>query len=175
MSESMSGDLLRRMQADDARLRQTETKEVPGGIPGFSSFYEAGSFVPSWVGSGVGGSYTYVAASCLVEWSRIGNRLYFNGRIEISAIGVAPTGNLTLAGFPYPAVADSAMLIAGGGTMIVWTLNLAAGYTQVAMQIVNAGQAMTIMRSGDNVAPSAVAGGELIVGNCWFEGQYRVA
>jgi hypothetical protein len=29
MSESMSGDLLRRMQADDARLRQTETKEVP--------------------------------------------------------------------------------------------------------------------------------------------------
>lgn len=32
MSESMSGDLLRRMQADDMRLRQTETKEVP--LPG---------------------------------------------------------------------------------------------------------------------------------------------
>lgn len=29
MSESMSTDLLRRMQADDLRLRQTETKEVP--------------------------------------------------------------------------------------------------------------------------------------------------
>lgn len=29
MSESMTADLLRRMHADDARLRQTETKEVP--------------------------------------------------------------------------------------------------------------------------------------------------
>jgi hypothetical protein len=137
--------------------------------------YASGSFVPTWVGTTIAGTFTYVAASCLVEWSRIEDRLLFSGRIEISAIGVAPTGNLTLAGFPYPGEADASMLIAGGGALIVWQLNISAGYTQVAMQMVDGSSAMTIMRSGDNVAPGAVQGGELIVGNCWFMGQYRVA
>lgn len=171
---SMSEDLLRRMQADDARLRQTETKEVPGGIPGFTSFYETGSFVPTWVGSTIAGSFTYTAAACLVEWSRIGNRVFFNGRIVISAIGVAPTGNLTLAGWPFPAVADASMAIAGGGAMLLWAINTAAGYTDVNLNILNTLSTMNVVRSGDNVAPGNVAGGELIVGDCRFEGQYRV-
>jgi hypothetical protein len=157
------------------RLEQTQTIERPGGISGFNSFYETGSFVPTWVGTTIAGTFTYVGASCIVEWSRIGNRLFYNGRIEISAIGVAPTGNLTLAGWPYPAVSNAGMLIAGGGAFIVWALNLAAGYTYTALQAVNGSSVLGVVRSGDNVAPAVVLGGELIVGNCWFEGHYRVA
>lgn len=156
------------------RLEQTQVKEVPGGIPGFTSFYETGSFVPTWRGTTIAGTFTYTAASCLVEWSRIGNRLFFNGRIVISAITVAPTGVLQIDGWPA-GVADASMAIAGGGTMIQWQLNVAAGYTDVNLQMANTDTRLTVLRSGDNVAPAAVAGGELIVGDCRFEGQYRVA
>lgn len=157
------------------RLEQTQVKEVPGGIPGFNSFYETGNFVPTWVGTTIAGSFTYTAASCLVEWSRIGNRVFFNGRIVISAIGVAPTGNLTLEGFPYAPVSDATMAIAGGGTLIMWALNVAAGFTDASLQAQSGLTAMRVTRSGDNVAPTLVQGGELIVGDCRFEGQYRVA
>lgn len=157
------------------RLEQTQVKEVPGGISGFSSFYETGSFVPTWVGSTIAGSFTYTATSCLVEWSRVGNRVLFNGRVVISAIAVAPTGVLQIAGWPFPGVADATMAIAGGGTMIFWQLNVAAGYTQVELQFANGSSLPIVVRSGDNLAPAAVQGGELIVGDCRFEGQYRVA
>lgn len=157
------------------RLEQTQVIERPGGVTGFTTFYATGSFTPVWVGSGTAGTFTYNASVCLVEWTRIGNRVLFNGRIEISAITVAPTGNLTITGWPFPGVADTNMAIAGGGSFGVWTINVAAGYTDVAMYIVNGGSAMFMARSGDNVAPAVIQGGELIVGACWFEGSYRVA
>lgn len=157
------------------RLEQTQVKEVPGGITGFTSFYEAGSFVPAWRGTTIAGTFTYTTAACLVEWSRIGNRLFFNGRIVISAISVAPTGVLQIDGWPYAGVADASMAIAGGGTMIFWALNVAAGYTDASLQMANTDSRMSVVRSGDNVGPASVAGGELIVGDCRFEGHYRVA
>lgn len=73
MSESMSADLLRRMQADDARLRQTETKEVPGGIPGFSSFYASGEYTPTYLGRTTPGATTYTTQ--LGAWTRNGRLL----------------------------------------------------------------------------------------------------
>jgi len=157
------------------RLEQTQVTERPGGVTGFDTFYATGNFVPVWVGTTIAGTFTYTAASCIVEWSRFGNRLLYSGRIEISAIAVAPTGNLTITGWPFAAVADAGMTIAGGGAMIVWTLNVDAGYTQVSLQAVNGSAVLGVVRSGDNVAPATVLGGELIAGNCWFEGQYRVA
>jgi len=167
--------MLKLLMDNDRRLTQTETKEVPGGIPGFTSFYATGSFVPTWVGSTIAGTFTYTAASTLVEWARIGNRVFFNGRIVISAITVAPTGNLQVAGWPFAGVSDANMAIAGGGTFIFWNMNVAAGYTQVELQFANGTSLAVVTRNGDNVAPSAVAGGELNVGDCRFEGQYRVA
>lgn len=157
------------------RLEQTQVKETPGGIPGFTSFYETGTFVPTWVGSTIAGTFTYTAASCLVEWTRIGNRVFFNGRIVISAITVAPTGNLQIAGWPFAGVSDASMAIAGGGTFIFWNMNVAAGYTQVELQFANGSSLAIVVRSGDNLGPGAVAGGELNVGDCRFEGSYRVA
>ena len=149
----------------DAQIRNTKLKETPLQV--------RGSFVPLWVGSTIAGSFTYTTAACLVEWTRHNDRLFFNGRIVISAIGVAPTGNLTITGWPYSGVTDGGMVIAGGGTLITWTLNLAAGYTDASLQFTNSAVA-TVLRSGDNVAAVAVAGGELIVGDCRFFGHYRI-
>jgi len=157
------------------RLEQTQVVERPGGVSGFDAFFATGSFTPVWVGATIAGTFTYTANNCLVEWTRIGNRLFYSGRIVISAIAVAPTGALTITGWPFPGVADTNMAIAGGGPIFFWQLNVAAGYTDVGLQAINGSSALTVVRSGDNVAPAAVAGGELIVGDCRFEGQYRVA
>lgn len=164
----------RAQQSNARQIEQGRVIERPGGVAGFTTFYASGSFVPTWVGSTIAGTFTYTAAACLVEWTRIGNRLLFNGRIVISAISVAPTGNLTIAGWPFAAVADASMAIAGGGAMLLWAINTAAGYTDVSLNILNTLSTMNVVRSGDNVAPGNVAGGELIVGDCRFEGQYRV-
>lgn len=157
------------------QVEQGRVVERPGGVAGFTTLMATGSFVPTWVGTGTAGTFTYTANQCLVEWTRIGNRLLFNGRIVITAITVAPTGNLQLAGWPFPGVADSNMTFAGGGPMTSWAFNVAAGFTDVSIQLVNGSSLALIPKNGDNLAISAVAGSELIVGDCRFEGQYRVA
>jgi hypothetical protein len=134
-----------------------------------------GSFVPTWVGTGTAGTFTYTDSACLVEWTRIGNRLFYSGRIVITAISVAPTGNLQLAGWPYPGVADLGMTYAGGGPMTSWAFNIAAGYTDVGVQFLNGSSLPLIPKNGDGLAISAVAGSELITGDCRFVGQYRIA
>lgn len=157
------------------RLEQTQVVERPGGISGQVGFFATGSFVPVWVGSTIAGTFTYTTNATLVEWSRMGNRVEFNGRIVITAIGVAPTGVLQITGWPFAGVADANMVIAGGAAMIEWQLNVAAGYTDVNGQFTNGSSVMTLVRSGDNLAPASVLGGELIVGDCRFFGSYRMA
>lgn len=69
MSESMSADLLRRMHADDLRLRQTETKETPGAA-GFSAFSDTGGFTPTLTGATAAGVTTYTTQ--WGAWARLG-------------------------------------------------------------------------------------------------------
>ena len=139
-----------------------------------------GSFIPTLVGSGVAGTFTYTSPGTLVEWTQIDNRLLFNGRIVITAIAVAPTLNMTINGFPYAGVSDATMAIAGGGTMFGWRgITLPAGFTQVGLQAANGSTSLTIIRQGSNAAATIVQGAEIVlVGGVLdfrFEGQYRVA
>lgn len=172
-------EIVRQMRANEQRQRQTATKEVPGGIPGFTSFYDTGSFAPTLVGSGVAGTFTYTANATIVEWSRIGNRLYFNGRIAITTITVAPTLNMSINGWPYAGVSDANMAIAGIGVMIWRGIVLPANYFSVSLQFVNAGSTASLVRSGLNSALTVVQGAEIaLVGGSFelrFGGEYRVA
>jgi len=156
--------------------QQKQARELAALLPGLGfPKMEQGTFVPTWVGATIAGAFTYTASATLIEWTRIGNRLFYNGRIVISAIGTAPTGALSIAGWPYPGVSDSGMAIAGGGPFIAWAMNVAAGYTDLALNMTNGSSLASVVRSGDNVAIGAVLGGELIVGDCRVEGSYRVA
>lgn len=155
---------------DLARTQMRSSPVLSAEVPA----YETGSFVPTWVGGTIAGTFTYNANATLVEWTRIGNRVEFNGRIAITAIGVAPTGVLQIAGWPYPGVAATNMAIAGGGSIFYWTLNIVNGYTQVGMQFANGSSLAVLTETGDNLGPAAVLGGELIVGDTRFFGQYRI-
>lgn len=135
-----------------------------------------GSFAPTLVGAGTAGTFTYGAGN-LAEWTRLGNRLFFNGRVVITATTVAPVGNLTIRGWPYAGVADANMAIAGVAVVEWASVNLPANYWAVQLQFNNASSNATLVRGGTNNAIGIVAGGELAGGvyDFRFAGQYRVA
>jgi hypothetical protein len=101
----MSMDMLRRLQADDLRLRQTETKEAVGGVPGFTSFYAIGTFTPGFAGVSGGATWTYTIAAGF--YTRIGNRCLFNLSITVSARAGVPIGGALITGLPFTSASDA--------------------------------------------------------------------
>lgn len=160
-------DIWRAIHALDEEISRLKTPDVLSR--------DSGSFTPAWVGTGTAGTFTYTSNVTIVEWFRLGNVLLYHGRITITAISVAPTLNLTITGWPFPGVSDANMNFAGGGTFTGWAINLQAGYTQVGLQFANGSSVASLVESGDNLAPVAVQGGELITGSCRFAGHYRIA
>jgi len=170
-------DMLKWMKDNEARLRQTETKEVPGAA-GQSTFYAVGSWTPTLVGSGTAGTFTYSAQTG--DYTRIGNTCFIRARVRITAITVAPVGNLQINGLPFAGVAIGVSANAGGGAFQLWqSITLPAGYTQLMWYIVGGNSFINISRGGSNVVNANVQGGELVivggVGNFEIEGQYRVS
>lgn len=173
---SDQNDMLKMLVENDRRLSKTEVKEVLGNIPGFTSFYATGSFTPTLVGAGTAGTFTYTANATLVEWTRIGNRLLFNGRITISATAVAPVGNMSINGWPFAGVTDANMAIAGVGAMGWRNVTFPAGFTALALQFSN-NTTPALIRSGSNVNVSQLQGADLVGGayDFRFGGEYKVA
>lgn len=136
------------------------------------SLIAVGEWTPVLAGSGTAGTFTY--ADTGGEYTRIGDRCFFNGRCRVTATAVAPTGNLAITSLPFTAEASESV-IAGGCVFIQWNFNVAAGYTQVEGQILNGATSISIIRSGDNVAPAVVQGSEaLTTFDLQFWGSYRV-
>jgi hypothetical protein len=155
----------------DEILRRLDALEATAHIN-----YSKGSFAPTLVGAGTAGTFTY-GAGTLIEWTINGNRLRFNGRINITATAVAPVGNLSVNGWPYAGVADTNMAIAGVGSMEWRSVNLPANYWSISLQFSNGGSTAALVRSGTNNNFAVVQGGELAGGvyDFRFSGSYRVA
>ncbi len=140
--------------------------------------YAKGSWVPTLIGLTTAGALTYDATNTKAEWTRIGNRIWFQGRIRFTVIGTPLVGTVVITGLPVAAV-TTGFNVAGGAAFPAWTLDLPAGFTQVGGFVPDGGTNLQLERTGDNVAPTAVAGGEVVlvagVSNFFFEGQYRVA
>lgn len=90
----MSNDLLRILRANDDRLRQTETKEVPGGIPGFTSFYDIGTWVPTYLGGTTPGATTYSVQ--VGTWTRTGRVIVAYGRVVWTAASGTGSARVSL-------------------------------------------------------------------------------
>jgi hypothetical protein len=166
---------------DPTRILQKDVQrgkviEIPGNFPGgFDTLFDSGSFVPGFAGTTTPGTFTITSPGTLVAWSRIGNRVEFNGRIVYTAVPVAPTGNMQITGFPFAGVSEPTMAIAGGGFVFYWNFNVAAGYTSVGLQAANASTSMIFTKSGDNLNGAPVAAGEInATADLRFWGQYRV-
>ena len=162
-----------REQADLMRaIKRTETKETP--------LYGKGTWVPEIEGSGTAGSFTYDTSNTAARYTRIGNMCWFRLRVRFTVIGVAPTGAVSVTGFPFTSGSvspGSAPL--GGADVLVWTLNLPAGYTQVSGYFIEGVTSMNLARCGDNLAPANVDGAEVVlvagVADFFMNGHYEIA
>lgn len=164
-------DIIREQAELMRMIKRTETKETP--------IYDKGITTPAIAGLTIAGTFTYDTAETYLEWTRIGNRCFYNGRVRFTAIGTNPTGFVVITGLPFAV----ATMPTGSSTDIadfsVWTLNTVAGYTHVGGVGVEGESQIRLTENGDNVAPAAVLGGEVVVlggaGDFEFKGHYRIS
>ncbi len=102
---SDQNDMLKMLYENNARLKQTETRETPGNVPGFTSFYATGTFTPTFQGSGTAGVWTYAIQAGF--YSRIGNRVFFNLSINAATRPTPPTGTARITGLPFTSSATT--------------------------------------------------------------------
>ena len=160
------------------RLEQSQVKEVPGGITGFTSFYASGAWTPTIVGSTIAGTFTYDATNTGGTYSRIGNRVFVSGRIRITAIGVAPTGNLLIGGLPIVST-TSGRNVTGALAFAVWQgITVTGARSMLGAVVTDAVTTANLFESGSNIAINVTQGAALVlvggVADFRFEGQYQV-
>lgn len=168
LDEDPFADLIAEHLKLSKQVRRTETKETP--------IYSKGSFAPALVGAGTPGTFTYGSAN-LIEWTRIGNRVFVNGRLQITATSVAPVGVLTITAFPFAGVSNSTMAIAGVMNMEWNGIDLPAGYTSISLQMPNGSTSGSPIISGDNVVFGNLTGAHLTAGGAYdlrMGGNYRI-
>jgi hypothetical protein len=123
------------------------------GAPGMTSellnWYEKGTFTPTIGGATVAGVQTYAIQTGF--YTRIGDRVYFNLRIVLSAKDAATSGLLIIAGLPFTSNATasnfSAAAVSNAGTFDLTLL-----YTQISAEVQNNGTNIYLGQIGDNVA-----------------------
>ncbi len=87
----------RQIQALEDGHERLRKADVPG---------VQGTWTPFFEGTGTAGAYTYVTQQGV--YYRLGNRIYIEFDISISAISVAPTGNMLITGLPIASAAAGA-------------------------------------------------------------------
>ena len=139
----MSDDLtFQRQQQDLARrIGQTEVRE--------SLRYATGTWTPAFAGTTIAGTFTYNVQTGF--YTRIGNRVFVNFFVGITAIAVAPTGNMTITGLPFPS-ANVANGYHGLTLPYVHNLNMIAGAFQVGALIDPNTAAIRLVESTKNAA-----------------------
>ena len=111
--------------------------------------YEEGTFTPTIAGATVAGTQTYAIQTGF--YTKIGNRVYFNLRIMLSAKDAATSGLLTITGLPFTSSATtsnfSAAAVSNAGT-----IDLSLGYTQISAEVQTNVTVVYLGQIGDNVA-----------------------
>jgi hypothetical protein len=80
---SDQNDMLKLLYDNNKRLKQTETREVPGNVPGFSQFYDTGTWVPTYLGGTTPGVTTYTTQ--VGAWVRVGALVVATATVQWSA------------------------------------------------------------------------------------------
>ena len=141
------------------RLEQTQVVERPGGVTGFDAFYATGTWVPAFAGTTIAGTFTY-GATTAGTWTRIGNLVFLEGRITVTANAVAATGNLTITGLPFASVAGLTSNVAGSLVAAYWgNVVLTAAKTDRGGWIQSGVSVINLTESGNNVAAAFMPGG----------------
>lgn len=158
-------EIARQWDVLQTRLSPVLSLEVP--------IYQTGTFTPSLVGSTIAGTFTYTTRNG--NYVRVGNMVFVSGHIGISAITVAPTGNLQLGGLPLTAgTPDPGTLDLSDYT----GFTLGAGYSQLGARMTASATTALLIKSGSAIQALVLAGGALAliagVAEIVFSGTYKL-
>jgi hypothetical protein len=115
------------------------------------SFYETGTWTPAFSGTGTAGTFTYTGARS-GGYVRTGEIVIAHGRIAISAISVAPTGNMRITGLPVTSAAAQLWSVVFS---YVSNLDFSANAIQLAGYVANSGTTIDMHEVFDNAAIGA--------------------
>lgn len=87
---------IRKVRDLDKRIGQSEVVERPG---------IGGTWTPVFAGTTIAGTFTY--ATQTGRWHRAGKLIYIEFDLAITAISVAPTGNMAITGLPFASGASA--------------------------------------------------------------------
>lgn len=151
------------------RLERLEKPDIGGAN---------GSWTPAFTGSGTAGTFTYDTNSTGGSYTVENGRVTIDGRLRITAISVAPTGDLRITGLPYTGIA-AGNGVAGYGTFTLFTgLTITAGKTQLMLRILASTAYFEIIESGSAVASAKIQGSALAliggVADFMFSGEFRI-
>jgi hypothetical protein len=159
-------DIVRQLRGLENRIGRTETIERPG---------VSGTWTPAFVGTGTAGTFTYVANGQAGVWSRFGDQCMIHAYVQISAITVAPTGNIQISGLPFTAanVGMDFSLSLGFISNINYT-NTA--FQLCALALLNTAR-IGLFESFDNAAAAAYPAANFTNANAALElsGVYQIA
>jgi hypothetical protein len=155
-------DMLRWMKDNEARLRQTETKEVPGAV-GQSTFYAEGTWTPTYSGATTTGVTTYTAQ--VGYYKRIGNLVIFSLYVAWSA--ATGTGTAVI-GLPLNVVNVTNLFFAPA----LWYSGITYGAGTGALALIRPSTARAELQTPTNNAASAgiavEAAGEVVMTGSYF-------
>ena len=136
--------------------------------------YTEGTWTPIFFGSGTAGTFTYTIQ--VGRYTRIGNLCFIRGHIAISAIAVAPTGDVYIRGLPLKSIN-----LTNAHSAIEFGLISNFNYTNTAFQLtgrIDPNNIQIVMsESFDNVVKVDVPAANFTNAACEliFAGHYQIS
>lgn len=157
-----------------ASLKQRVSDLEGISSPGYVTY----NWSPTLVGSTIPGTYVY-AATTGGRATRIGNTVFFRGRLTLTSVSIAPTGVLSIFGLPIAAATLTLGFVGSIHFSFYSLFNLGGNtFSELGAVIASGATSADILKSkndgtaGVNVtgAGAAVAAGTDLM----FTGQYQV-
>lgn len=130
------------------------------------------AWTPRWEGTTGAGTFTYTQQQG--RWWEHGLKIEFIGRILISAITGAPTGNMLIKGLPYPSAGVTNMHAGGCWFDYISQFNYAANSISLQGRINPSEDYVRLSEAFDNAAAVEAPAANFTNAACdiWFQGWY---
>lgn len=152
-------------QIDDLNNRLKLIEIAESGTP------VQGTWTPAFLGTGTAGTFTYSLQQG--AYTLIGRLVYVTGRVTITAIGVAPTGQMRISGLPFTCEATYEHGVMFG---TVSQFNYTAAALQLTGLVRASSSVISLFESFDNAAAVLVPAANFTNAACdlAFSAVYRV-
>ena len=131
------------------------------------------TFTPAFTGSGTAGTFTYSAQRG--HYTRLENLCFFRIYLEVSAVSVAPTGDLNITGLPFTNATGANGGLSGVSVGYVNSFNLTANCVQLTAYVEANATLIRLMEVFDNAATTRFPAASFQPSGIILSGFYQIA